>query len=456
MVLNGPRSPNTRLAGLIKESDLSYAAVAQAVNRLGQLAGRPLSYQKSAVSRWISGEQPRRPVPELLLEVLRRKLRRDLTYQDLGFDIEEPDIETKSLWYSDLNTTLAVAPSLWSHDVFRRSLLKSSAVAVGAMTAPARTFILFEPDKNVSRRGPIKVEPDDVRMIKEVAYQYWRWDSKYGGGRFRDQLIYFLHSHVAPLLGGRYGEEVGRSLLSAAGEATMLAGWMAYDTSSLGLAQRYYTQALRMAQAAGDRQLGGEVLTCMAYVAESAGAPDDAISLCEFALDITKGHTSPRVRSYIYSVMGRCLAGAPDALNDRPAALTAINSAERYFARPPDGSENAWVAGIDFRGLQTQAAHILSELGVIGRANEAISIALDGRDVSHRRAVAFCNVYLGMLHVKERDAEAAVAAGNEVLNLLPSLATTRVLQSLRRLQREISGLGDSNDIRTFGEQVSRI
>jgi hypothetical protein len=233
MALEGPHSPNAHLADLIKESDLSYAALAQAVNRLGHLAGKTLNYHKSDVFRWISGEQPRNPVPELLLEILRRKLNRDLTYRDLGFDITETDIETRSLWYSDLNTTLDVAPSMWSHDVFRRSLLESSAVAVGAMTAPARTFILFEPDKCASRRGSIQVDLDDVKMIREVAYQYWRWDSKYGGGRFREQLTYFLHSHVAPLLGGHYGEEVGRNLLSAAGEATMLAGWMAYDTTSL-------------------------------------------------------------------------------------------------------------------------------------------------------------------------------------------------------------------------------
>lgn len=446
-------SPNARLADLIKTSGLSYAALAQAVNRLGYLAGKTLNYSKSAVSRWIAGEQPRNPVPELLLEVFRKKLGREFTYRDLGFDIAEADIEIRSLWYSDLSTTLDVAPLMWSHDVFRRDLLKSSAVAVGAMTAPARNFLPFEPDRCRSRTGSIPVSLGDVKMIREVAHQYWRWDSKYGGGRFREQLVYFLHSHVAPLLGGRYGEKVGCGLFSAAGEATMFAGWMAYDMASLGLAQRYYTQALRMAQAAGDRQLGGEILTCMAYVANSAGAPDDAIQLCEYALDITKGRVPPRVQSYIYSVLSRCLASAPSSPRNRPAALTALNAAERHFARPLDGSENAWVAGIDFRGLQTQAAHVLSELGMTGRAHEAISVALDGRDESHRRAVAFCKLYLGMVHVKEDDAEAAVAAGDEVLNLLPGLETARVQQGLARLQREINSLGDTDPIRTFNERA---
>src|SRR3569833_334806 len=451
MTPEGLNSPNAHLAALIKESGLSYAALARGVNHLGHLSGKALHYHKSAVSRWISGEQPRKPAPELILEVLRRKLNRDLTYRDLGFEIADFDVETRSLWYTDLDTTLDVAPSLWSHDVSRRSLLKSSAGAVGAMTAPARAFILFEADERVSRRGSIQVSSDDVKMIREVAYQYWRWDSKYGGGRFREQLIYFLHSHVTPLLGGRYGDEVGRDLLSAAGEATMLAGWMAYDTASLGLAQRYYTQALRMAQAAGDRQLGGEILTCMAYVADSAGAPGDAIHLCEYALNITKGRVSSRVISYVYSVMSRCMASAPDALRDRPATLTALGAADRHFTRPLDGSENPWVAGIDFCGLQTQAAHILSELGIIGRAHEAVSTALGGRDENHRRAVAFCKIYLGMLYAKEDDAEAAVAAGNEVLNLLPGLETARDRQGLRRLQREINGLGDTDQIRTFNE-----
>jgi hypothetical protein len=154
--------------------------------------------------------------------------------------------------------------------------------------------------------------------------------------------------------------------------------------------------------------------------------------------------------------LSRCLASAPSSTRSRPAALTALNAAERHFTRPLDGSENSWVAGIDFRGLQTQAAHVLTELGMTGRAQESISVALDGRDETHRRAVAFCKLYLGTVYVKEGNAEAAVAAGDEVLNLLPGMETARVQQGLSRLQREINHLADTDEVHAFNERANTL
>ena len=58
------------------------------------------------------------------------------------------------------------------------------------------------------------------------------------------------------MLRGTYGEATGRRLFAAAADLTRLAGWTSYDIAAHGLAQRYFVQALRLAQAAGDRAYG--------------------------------------------------------------------------------------------------------------------------------------------------------------------------------------------------------
>src|SRR5581483_67262 len=65
-----------------------------------------------------------------------------------------------------------------------------------------------------------------------------------------------------------------------AAEMTLLAGWMAYDLEQHPIAQRYLIQALRLAHAAGDQALGGEILAAMschaAYLGDGSGAVDMA------------------------------------------------------------------------------------------------------------------------------------------------------------------------------------
>lgn len=68
-------------------------------------------------------------------------------------------------------------------------------------------------------------------------------------------LIQYLSADGTRLLHGRYTEAVGCALFSAVAEATLLAAWTAYDSApTSGLAQRYFIQALALAQAGGDRR----------------------------------------------------------------------------------------------------------------------------------------------------------------------------------------------------------
>jgi hypothetical protein len=48
----------------------------------------------------------------------------------------------------------------------------------------------------------------------------------------------------------------GRALYEAAAEQLYLLGWMAFDNGEHSIAQRYLIQSLRLAQAAGNTELG--------------------------------------------------------------------------------------------------------------------------------------------------------------------------------------------------------
>ena len=80
------RTPNRQLAALIAEAGFSNAGLARRVDQLGLEHGLDLRYDKTSVTRWLRGQQPRGTTPALIAEVFTRRLGRRLTAQDLGLD----------------------------------------------------------------------------------------------------------------------------------------------------------------------------------------------------------------------------------------------------------------------------------------------------------------------------------------------------------------------------------
>jgi hypothetical protein len=73
---------------------------------------------------------------------------------------------------------------------------------------------------------------------------------------------------------------VGSALLSAVAGATLLAAWMTYDSAPLSAqAQRYFIQALGLAQAGGNRLLGASILDAMSHQATYTGRFGEAADL---------------------------------------------------------------------------------------------------------------------------------------------------------------------------------
>ena len=108
-----------------------------------------------------------------------------------------------------------------------------------------------------TERGPgQRVTGGDIAALRSVGELFRTLDHAYGGGHARQALVRYLEHEAEPMLRGTYGEQTGRRLFAAAADLTRLAGWTSYDIAAHGLAQRYFVQALRLAQAAGDRAYG--------------------------------------------------------------------------------------------------------------------------------------------------------------------------------------------------------
>src|SRR5205814_9039433 len=103
-------------------------------------------------------------------------------------------------------------------------------------------------------------------------------------------------------------DEVGRELFTAVAEASLLAAWTSYDCGLHGLAQRYFIQALRLAQSGADRRLSCSIMSAMSHQATYLGHLPEAVNLAKAAREGLRDQATPALTAQFLAMEARALA----------------------------------------------------------------------------------------------------------------------------------------------------
>ncbi|MFI1399383.1 transcriptional regulator [Streptomyces sp. NPDC020681] len=447
------RQPNERLQALIQEAGCSNAGLARRVNMVGVERGLDLRYDKTSVARWLRGQQPRGRAPGIIAEALGRKLGRTVTIDEIGMANGKNLASGVGLQFSP--TVLGAIEQvceLWRSDVGRRDFLSGSAVAASALVEPSRDWLITGADTQVARTAGARVGISDVEAVRAMTQALNELDHRFGSGHVRPVVVHYLNSVVSGLLSGSYRESVGRELFAAVARLTELAGYMAVDTGQPGLAQRYYIQALRLAQAAGDRGYGGYVLAAsMSHLAAQLGNPREIAQLARAAQEGARGHVTPRAEAMFFAAEARGHALLGDARTCHAVAGRALNALER--AEPHSGDDPAWIAHFDRAYLADELAHCYRDLGQAEAAAHHATAALDGHPESRARRRAIGLVLLATAQVQQREVEQACHTGTRAVELLGRLRSSRGAEYLDDLQQRLEPYADEASVREFGARL---
>lgn len=360
----------------------------------------------------------------------------DLTLLEAGYPAS-PDaaIETVGrLWRADLNgyePLFEVEPSepAWNE-------------------ASLRWLVAPEPSFPAVRRddGP-HVGLGDVATIKTTADVFAQLDDRFGGDHARLAVIQYLSRDVTPLLNGRYTEAVGRALFSTVAEATLLAGWMSYDTCHHGLAQRYFLQALRLAQDANDRRLAGSVLSAMSHQATFLGRYTEGATLARAALMGISPVATPTLRAQFHAMEARALARTGDT---RACELALAAATQALESRNSD-DEPEWISYFDEAELAAEAAHCFRD---VNSARQSVTHASNAMSGHHVRSDFFATMVLADAHLRAGDLEEACLVALDALDLGEQLKSARCVSYLAEFRQHLSRAGDSGAVRDFQDQAS--
>ncbi|MGK5629887.1 regulator [Streptomyces sp. URMC 123] len=497
------RTPNRQLAALIAEAGFSHAGLARRVDQLGLEHGLDLRYDKTSVTRWLRGQQPRGTTPALIAEVFTRRLGRRLSAQDLGLDACAP-VYAGLEFAATPAEAVDIVSGLWRKDSGTHTELRKIAFTPAGLVVPSRDWLIGRPDERVARgvepppgagaptagapgaavppgaapppgeqgprvppqarypvprqrsaeRGPgQKVTAGDISALRSVGELFRTLDHAYGGGHARQALVRYLEHEAEPMLRGSYGEAIGRRLFAAVADLTRLAGWTSYDIAAHGLAQRYFVQALRLAQAAGDRPYGSYVLVTMSRQAVYLGHGREAVQLARVAQQGIGGGAPAVVQSLMHAVEARGHA----VLGDVRSCTASLARAERALeaARPGDEVPH-WARPFDESQLADEFGHCHRDLQQYRHAAQYAERSLQLRGPGYARSRLFCRVVLATARLGLGDLEQACSLGIESAQQAAEMRSVRAHEYVRDFERRLEPYRDAAAVRGYRERVAAL
>ncbi|MEU6973593.1 sporulation protein [Kitasatospora aureofaciens] len=448
-----PKPPNDALARMIEKCEgASHKSLALRVNQLAKEAGLTTTYTHTSVANWCRrGMVPDWPVPKLLAQAISERLGRPVQLADIGMaDAETPDAAVGLDFPREPADAVRVATSFWS-SVNRRDFLTGSSFAVASFTTPVTRWLVSPADDRADHRGGARVGRADLDELRDAADEARRWDSKYGGGNWKaNSVTDCLQHRAAPLLSGTFSDEVGRELFSVTAELSRLAGWTAFDVGQHDVAQRHFIQALRLARAGGDVQLGCYVLTTMAMQALLRGFPNEAIDMTQGAFARANGQAAPRVLAFTKLIEARAHARDDNA----KAAASALASSEMLLDRARDrADEPAWIDFYHHARLSADAAEVFRDLKKPKEALAWNAQAAAMQPGVFTRSVGMRLAIVGTAHLQADDLDQGLALGNQAVDILARVQSSRALDYVREFNAALGPWRREPAVRDFVHRI---
>ncbi|MFJ3906154.1 tetratricopeptide repeat protein [Streptomyces sp. NPDC090025] len=355
------RTPNDSLGALISEARWTNGEFARAVNRVGTETGLSLRYDDSAVCHWLAGTNPRERVHPAILEAFSRRLNRPVTATEAG-------LRKTALSSATPADTVEGLIELGSADMdpSRRAVLGAVGLFSVALTIPHYEDVMgrFE---TVAHTPRARIGYGEVNAVIAMTEKISEIDDQFGGRTARPLAAAFLVNTIVPHLKADAPEDVKRAMLSAAADHLYLTGYMAMDERLDGLAQRYYTQALKLAGAASDHLTYCTTLRGMSVQAVDLGHSRLSLRLADSA-SAASPQAGPRMLAFLAGQQAHAAAQA----GDRSTALVKMHEAETAMDKAESKAKAKAFGSYDPSSLAYHVAQVRYELGDKAAAVDAL------------------------------------------------------------------------------------
>ena len=396
------------------------------------------------LARWENdGTAVDSPYRELFCEIY------GLTPEAFGWPVrgQHALIAAGERYQPSLATSVAELVSLAGHDVAQSAGLLNASYDPNALTSAVLDWLFAGGHDDLDRTGSLAVTMADAVEIRQATETFDQLDRQIGGEKSREVAARYLRDRVAPRLRGSYTDQVRRELFAATAVLCEIIGWMAYDTGRHVAGQRYFVQALRMAEAAEDRALGAYILTGLRERAPYLRHPGGTLRPAPSATG--QAGTTAVVRAEAAMFEARSHAQLADARS----AGEALSRAEGLLSDAASSERPEWSSPFDEVVFSSHAGTCWVDLGIASPASEHFEAVLERLRGQARRQV-YGTVQLARIALLGKDVEQAASLGLRALETPGALQSVRSRRHVTDLAATLKPHLASQAARDFVERVN--
>jgi hypothetical protein len=442
---------STPLAELLRLAEWGPRQLVASINaRLSSQGRDRLRLDPTAGYPWVQrGFRPRPPIPDIAAAVLTERLGYTVTVDQLwpgrerlapqrsaatGLDaVRHLDDLTRELTQL---TTIAATPRSPIEDASGADLTAAVLDQLHGAVLMAR-----------NRAGHEYVLAEQVDLIAAHVAALRRLDDRHGGGALSLRYVTAELRNVVELVEyANFDVSTGRQLLTIVADLAQLLGWLHFDSSRYGSAERYLLLSVGVCRTLGTTDRAANAIGMLSYVSAFAGHGPEAVRLAEAAA-VECRTTDPVLRARLLGRDATAAAADGDLGRFRRSADRAAELLDR--SRGPD--TNAFLYYLSPAQLAAEAGQALVVLAERTTANrdrllgegidllaEAVAAMItpgpSGEGPRYARSGLLHLTFLARAHLLRGELSEAVAILRTGLGLLPLVQSPRVRSYLRRLR----------------------
>ncbi|MFE5742071.1 helix-turn-helix domain-containing protein [Streptomyces celluloflavus] len=273
-----------------------------------------------------------------------------------------------------------------------------------------------------------------LTALRSSVQDYWRRDNAHGGATLRPAVVGHLR-YAGRLLDSAEGG-LRHDLQGVAAELARLSGWAYFDARQYSTARTYFTQALKLAHAHGDRLFMANVLSCMSLLTTYDGNPNDAVTLACRAQDAARAAGE---QPLVMSMLHLREAFAHATLRDAQACHQSVGRSRDQYERSGgiEAEAPSWVHYFDETKLLVDTGIAYARLGEPARAEPLIAEGLRRENADQRRGRAFHAYWLASAQLQLGKLDEACTSAGLALDLTAAIDSPRVSGHVRELHRRM-------------------
>lgn len=289
----------------------------------------------------------------------------------------------------------------------------------------------------------------EVLAILAMSKSFQETDRQLGGGVLYDQVARYLEREIGPRL--LDPTEAGPNLFSAAASITEITGWMAHDSRDDDQARQRFDRAFRLATAAGNSALAGNVCASMSHLASQLGQATAAVRIAEKGLvHARSAEGTTRLAARLYAMKARGLAIA----DDHTGCVTALDQAAEILTSVGNEQSPDWVTFFDEAALAGESSSCLFRLGRLEAAEKEARLVIQLRTGDRVRSRAFAQLTLARVLLAAGRIDEAAHVGAEICTVAPNLTSARVRTRLNSLGDAMKPHADTATAQMFLDNLA--